>query len=180
LEQESKEEIMKALKLMLIIFIVLCSLNLTGYNINNNRQTSHHNMNNINNDILNKRSLSTNYINTKTEKFKQTIDIYDDTAINVHNINGSIKITGWDKNYLEIYAIKKTNRSFCELKKVLIDVNVEQGLTINTRNNSDDPEVVVNYVIKVPDKVYIGDVTTDDGKIIIKNVAGSLTTYKIK
>ena len=172
---------MKTLKFSLIIFIVLCNFNLTGYNMNSYRQSSHRNIKkNFNNEILKKRSLSTNYINTKTEKFKQTIDIYDDIGINVHNTNGSIKITGWDKNYLEIYVIKKTNKSYCELKKVLIDINVEKGLTIKTRNHSDDPKVVVNYEIKVPEKVYIGDITTDKGKIIIKNVAGSLSTYKTK
>ena len=171
---------MKTLKFVLIIFIVLCSFSLTGSNLNNYRQTSFRNIKNTNNDILNKRSLSANYINTKTERFKQTVDILDETAINVHNTNGSIKITGWDKNYLEVYAIKKTNKSCCELEKVHININVEKDLTIITRNHSDDPGVIVNYVIKVPDKVYIGDVTTNEGKIVIKNVAGSLTTYKIK
>jgi len=147
--------------------------------MNSYKQRSHRVINNINNDIYDKRSVLTNYINTKVEKFKKAFTVYDDTEINVHNTKGSIKITGWDKNYLEIYAIKKTNKSCCELKRVLIEINTRKGLTINTRNNSEDPGVVVNYEINVPDNVFIGKVTTNQGKIIIKNVAGSLTTYKL-
>ena len=44
------------------------------------------------------KSLITNYV------------IKPDQELNVYNLNGSIKVIGWDKNYIKITAIKKVFR----------------------------------------------------------------------
>ena len=92
---------------------------------------------------------------------KSTITNYaikSDQKLNVYNLNGSIKVIGWNKNYIKITANKKVFRKCCDLKDLHMTLNTINGLTIETINNSDDDRARIDYIINVPKNTLIGDI----------------------
>ena len=94
---------------------------------------------------------------------KSTITNYaikSDQKLNVYNLNGSIKVIGWNKSYIKITANKKVFRKCCDLEDLHMTLNTINGLTIETINNSYDKRARIDYVINVPQNTLIGDMFT--------------------
>ena len=52
------------------------------------------------------------------EEFRETYKLKSGSPLSVENTNGSISVTVWDKDYVDVYAVKKTRKDEDELKKV--------------------------------------------------------------
>ena len=107
---------------------------------------------------------------------KSTITNYaikSDQKLNVYNLNGSIKVIGWNKNYVKITAIKQVFRKCCDLDDLHMMINTINGLTIETINNSDDNRARINYVINIPKNTSIGDIFTR-GNIKFNNLPSDI------
>ena len=63
----------------------------------------------------------------KEEKNQQNFDIKAGEKIELININGSVIITGWDKQHVEMIAVKRTSKKEDELKKVNSTENIQIG-----------------------------------------------------
>lgn len=106
----------------------------------------------------------------QTEKIYKILKVDGDISLNVHNTNGSINISGWKKDYIEVSAVKETHKRSRELEKVEIVFSENNGFTIVTKNLDDDTDVIVNYIIRIPRNVNMGDIFTDRGQVIITNI----------
>ena len=42
------------------------------------------------------------------EEFRETYNVAAGSTVSVDTFNGSIEVSGWDKDYVEVYAVKKT------------------------------------------------------------------------
>ena len=163
--------------LFLLILALVISTSLAGLHfqdpININFKNNHAELNN------NTFSLSAQNL---TETFTRRYFIEEGNKINVYNIKGSIKFIGWDRDYIEVTVFKKANHHKCELDNVDIQVNYRDGLTIETINHANRSRVTVNYIIRIPQSVYIGEVLTK-GKIRWKNISESMkknSSYLVK
>src|SRR5215467_5608851 len=58
-----------------------------------------------------------------TEEFHKTVQITADGRISLENINGNVQITGWDRNEVQIDAVKSA-RDQQRLEEARIDVDV--------------------------------------------------------
>ncbi len=130
--------------------------------------------------------------NFEIEEFKETYEIEADTKLKVYNINGPIYINAWDKDYVEVHIIKKTKYTKDELKKVEIQITLDDDMIIKTEHLERKVRVSVNYEIRIPTNmlvVYIGNVNgkikldrtkgdtkliTTNGKIEVENVIGNI------
>ncbi|MCK4694820.1 MAG: hypothetical protein KAT74_03615 [Candidatus Cloacimonetes bacterium] len=161
---------------LFIVILLICSSS-AGLHfqdpININFKNNHAELNN------NTFSLSAQNL---TETFTNRYNIEEGNKINVYNIKGSIKFIGWDRDYVEVTAFKRANHHKCELDNVDIQVNYRDGLTIETINHANRSKVTVNYIIRIPRFIYIGEVLTK-GKIRWKNISESMkknSSYLVK
>ena len=106
----------------------------------------------------------------KEEKIQQIFDIQAGEKIELSNINGSVVITGWDKQQVEMNAVKRTSKKEDELNKVDIKVTEENGLKIETIHLEKKPKVSVNYELKVPQNVELNFIRSSNGSIKIEKV----------
>ena len=104
------------------------------------------------------------------ETFYQKLKVKENIFLNVFNRKGNIKIEGWDKNYLEIIAVKKCTENSEKLKHTFITISGENGLTIRTTSYGNNECAEVSYTIKVPKNVFIGQINTENGKVQIDNI----------
>lgn len=107
-----------------------------------------------------------------TKKFHQMYTVKPGTKIEVYNINGNIEISKWDKDEVEVNALKSTRVGKDELEKVKIDVTTNGDMEIRTKYLEKKAKVSVNYEIKVPTTVVVARVENSDGKIELRGTKG--------
>ena len=79
------------------------------------------------------------------------------------NINGSVQVEGWDRDEVEVRAVKTSQADSADPSKVKIEVeNRPTGVAVHTRYPADEGgEVAVEYHIRVPYRALLGiDVPT--------------------
>ncbi len=106
----------------------------------------------------------------KEEKIQQDFDIKAGEKIELININGSVIITGWNKQQVEMIAVKRTSKKEDELKKVGIKITENNGLKIETIHLKEKPKVSVNYELKVPRNVELKLIRSSNGSIKLEKV----------
>ncbi|MFQ6084634.1 MAG: DUF4097 domain-containing protein [Candidatus Aminicenantia bacterium] len=117
------------------------------------------------------------------EEFHKIVDLKKGGKLILENINGSITISSWDKNQVDIFAVKSTKEKYREeLKETEIEVHsTEDSLTIRTkylrrffiRSN----HVSVRYELKVPKEINLEKIKSVNGEINISDIIGSINTF---
>jgi len=85
------------------------------------------------------------------------------------NVNGTVRIEGWDKNEVEIRAVKTTPDNQSLLNRVAIDIESNpEGVSVSTRYpQQEGVEVAVDYVVHVPRHVQLSHVNNINGTVRI-------------
>ena len=156
------------MRVLILLLALLLSSNLLALShirpINSNsdfRENKHNQISVLENNKPYTKSTITNYA------------IKSDQKLNVYNLNGSIKVIGWNKNYIKITANKKVFRKCCDLEDLHMTLSTINGLTIETINNSDDDRARIDYVINGPQNTLIGDIFTR-GNIKFNNLPSNI------
>jgi Putative adhesin len=91
------------------------------------------------------------------------------------NINGSVQVDGWEREAVEVEAVKTARSNPSDLDRVQIDVRRAAGsIAVYTRYpEGDSVEVAVDYRIHVPYRVLLGGVETVNGSVTVRGVDGS-------
>jgi len=115
-----------------------------------------------------------------TREFTRTYPLRPDASFELTNVNGTVRIEGWDKNEVEIHAVKTTpdNETLLDLVAVEIDARPD-FLSISTRYPQEEGvEVAVDYVIHVPRRVQLVHVNNINGtvRVISSDSIGELHT----
>jgi hypothetical protein len=101
-------------------------------------------------------------------------------SFELNNVNGSVRIEGWDKNVVEIRAIKTSVGQQSLLDMVAIDVDARpDAVTVSTRYPQEEGvEVAVDYVIHVPRYAQLQHVNDINGtlRIFRSEAVGELHT----
>ena len=108
----------------------------------------------------------------ETEEFLMTYTVDAGTTLQVDNFNGAVNIHKWDKDVVEVYALKQTRYGRGELKNVDIEVSTGGVMTIETKRLTQNPRVSVNYEIKVPGDVIVDRVKTSNGVVGLDGTSG--------
>jgi hypothetical protein len=106
-----------------------------------------------------------------TREFAQTYPLSKDGSFVLNNVNGTVRIESWDKDVVEVRAVKTTPDKESNLDLVSIDVDSRpEALSISTRYPQEEGvEVAVDYVIHVPRHVQLNHVTTVNGTLRISD-----------
>ena len=106
--------------------------------------------------------------------FQQTYPLAAGGSFLLENVNGSVQVEGWDRNEVEVRAIKLTETNQDDIDHVKIDVDTEPGqVAVRTRYpQGQSGEVAVEYHVFVPNRVLLTGVGTVNGSVSVSGVDG--------
>ncbi len=123
-----------------------------------------------------------------TEEFHQTYPLSADGRIDLDNINGAVRITGWDRNEVKVDAIKYANsKEKLDDAQIKVDAGSsyvsirteyrEHDLTFNHfgRNNP----ATVEYTLMVPKNARLDEIKLVNGSLEIMGVRGDVDASSI-
>jgi hypothetical protein len=90
------------------------------------------------------------------------------------NVNGNVQVDGWDRDEVEVRAVKTAKNDQRDLEQVKIDVESQPGqVTVHTRYpKGEGVEVAVEYHIHVPYRALLDNVETVNGCVLVRGVDG--------
>jgi len=124
-----------------------------------------------------------------TRETTQTFPLKSDGSFELSNVNGTVRIEAWDKDVVEVRAVKTTTDKEAALDLVSIDVNSSpDALSISTRYpQQGGVEVAVEYTIHVPRHAHLNHLSTVNGTLRImdaesigdlRTVNGNIEVYE--
>jgi hypothetical protein len=96
--------------------------------------------------------------------------------VSVANVQGSIKVKGWDRARVQLTVEKTTTGDPTRLSEVEISVEPRgDAFHVETlyTGSSDEP-VVVDYTLRVPRQVWLESLRTVNGNILVREVEGAI------
>jgi len=92
----------------------------------------------------------------------------------LENVNGSVQVEGWDRDEVEVEAVKTADTDGQDLERVKIDVDSVPGqVSVHTRYpKGEGVEVAVEYHVHVPYRVLLGSIGTVNGSVLVRGVDG--------
>jgi len=115
-----------------------------------------------------------------TREFTRTFPLHADGSFELNNVNGTVRIEGWDKDEVEVRAVKTTPDSEALLDLVAIDIESKpNALSVSTRYPQEEGvEVAVDYVIHVPRHAQLSRINNINGtlRVVSSESIGDLHT----
>jgi len=108
------------------------------------------------------------------EEFHQTYPLAPNGRVILKNVNGAVRVTGWDRSEVQVNAVKKGDTQQ-DLDEARIEVN-SGGDMIDIRTRYPERErnhaASVEYSISVPRTAVLERINTVNGPVHIEGVAG--------
>jgi DUF4097 and DUF4098 domain-containing protein YvlB len=124
------------------------------------------------------------------EEFHQTYALAADGRVSLGNINGSVRVTGWDRNEVKVDAVKTAYRRD-RLDEAKIEVRADtSSIRIETQypyrsqtftdgeGRSNNP-ATVEYTLMVPRKARIDSIELINGNLDIDGISGDVKASSI-
>jgi hypothetical protein len=110
----------------------------------------------------------------ESEEFSRVLPLKSSGTFNLKNVNGSITITTWKEDKVDIKALKTTKGDPDKLKEVKIEVEATaNSVSVNTIfPRGKNIRVSVNYKVKVPQGVNLRKVKSTNGSVYITGPVG--------
>ena len=108
-----------------------------------------------------------------SKQFDQTYPLEPGGTFELQNVNGPVEVQGWDRNVVEVHAVKTAKRNEADLERVSIQVAAKpKAISVSTRYPQDEGvEVAVEYVIHVPHNAHVEHIGTINGTVVVAGVA---------
>jgi len=116
-----------------------------------------------------------------TRVFDQTYPLQPGGVFSLANVNGSVQVDGWDRNQVEVRAVKTALHNPQDLDRVQISVESDgERMAVSTHYpQGSGVEVTVEYHISVPYRVQLANVDTVNGDVHVRGVSGTGTLNSI-
>jgi DUF4097 and DUF4098 domain-containing protein YvlB len=107
-----------------------------------------------------------------SKEFNQSYQLQAGGTFELQNVNGTVEVQGWDKDVVEIHAVKTAKLKESDLERVSIEVNANSGsVSIATRYpQNEGVEVAVEYTIHVPHGAKVEHLGTVNGTLRVAGV----------
>src|SRR5215470_8127651 len=107
-----------------------------------------------------------------SQQFDQTYPLQPGGTFELQNVNGPVEVQGWDRDVVEVRAVKTAKRNEADLRRVTIEVEAKpKSISIMTHYPPDEGvEVAVEYVIHVPHTAHVEHVGTINGTLVVAGV----------
>ncbi|MGC1933413.1 MAG: DUF4097 family beta strand repeat-containing protein [Candidatus Acidiferrales bacterium] len=109
-----------------------------------------------------------------TEVFDQTYPLRAGGVFVLANTNGMVQVDGWDRDQVEVRAIKTALHDPQDLQRVQIDVQTDgDRIAVSTHYpRGSGVEVTVEYHIHVPYRIQLAALETVNGDVHVRGVSG--------
>lgn len=115
--------------------------------------------------------------NNVTEEFHKTVPLSTSGRVSLENVNGNVEITGWDKNEVQIDAVKSA-RDQQRLDEAKIEVEGSgDSIQIRTRypeGHTNDNPASVHYTVHVPAGAQLTKISLVNGSLDVSQVRGEV------
>jgi hypothetical protein len=107
-----------------------------------------------------------------SKEFHQSYPLQPGGALELQNVNGTVDVQGWDRNEVEVHAMKTAKHKESDLERVSIEVDAKpDAVAIATRYpQNEGVEVAVDYTIHVPHSARVEHIGTVNGTLRIAGV----------
>jgi hypothetical protein len=107
-----------------------------------------------------------------SKDFNQSYPLQRGGSLELQNVNGTVEVQGWDRNEVEVHAVKTAKQKESDLERVSIDVDARpDAVSIATRYpQNEGVEVAVDYTIHVPHGARLEHIGTVNGTLKIAGV----------
>ncbi len=107
--------------------------------------------------------------------FEQKFPLPSGGSFTLENVNGSVQVDGWEKEQVEVRAVKVAEGDPKEVERVKIEVESSpRNVVVRTRYpEGEGVEVSVDYHVHVPYRVLLGNVETVNGSVVVRGIEGS-------
>lgn len=112
---------------------------------------------------------------TSTQVFDQVYPLHAGGVFALANVNGGVQVEGWDREQVEVHAVKTALHDSEDLNSVHIDVQGDgEQLAVNTRYpQGSGVQVNVEYQIHVPYRLRWAEVSTVNGDVHLRGMSGA-------
>lgn len=109
-----------------------------------------------------------------SREFTKILPLSADGSFEINNVNGTVRIEGWDREEVEVRAVKSTPERESALDQVAIEIESSRdAVSISTRYPQDEGvEVAVDYVIHVPRHAQLNRVNNVNGTLRVMSSDG--------
>jgi hypothetical protein len=107
-----------------------------------------------------------------SKEFDRTYPLQPGGTFELQNVNGTVEVQGWDRNEIEVRAVKTAMQKESDLERVSIDVDAKPAaVSVTTRYpQNEGVEVAVEYTIHVPHGAHVEHIGTVNGTLRIAGV----------
>ena len=111
-----------------------------------------------------------------TQEFHRTVPLAADGRVSLSNINGDVEITGWNRNEVQIDAVKaaqdqqRLDNMRIEVESSSNSVDIETKFPGHTNNNPGG----VHYTLHVPQNARIDKVNLVNGSLTVQKLSGEI------
>jgi hypothetical protein len=107
-----------------------------------------------------------------SKEFNQSFPLQPGGTFELQNVNGTVDVQGWDRDVVEVHAVKTAKQKESDLDRVSIEVDARpDAVSIATRYpQNEGVEVAVEYTIHVPHGARLEHIGTVNGTLRISGV----------
>ncbi|HEU0369603.1 MAG TPA: hypothetical protein VFR42_10350, partial [Candidatus Acidoferrum sp.] len=108
-----------------------------------------------------------------SKEFNQSYTLQPGGTFELQNVNGTVEVQGWDKDEVEVHAVKTAKVRESDLERVAIDVHAQANrIAVLTRYpQNEGVEVAVEYTIHVPHGAKVEHLGTVNGTLRVAGVS---------
>src|ERR1700726_1581648 len=107
-----------------------------------------------------------------SKEFNQSYPLQPGGSFELQNVNGTVDVQGWDRDEIEVHAVKTAKHKESDLELVSIDVDAKpEGVSVTTRYpQNEGVEVAVEYTVHVPRRAHVEHLGTVNGTLRVAGV----------
>jgi hypothetical protein len=107
-----------------------------------------------------------------SKEFNQTYPLQPGGSFELQNVNGTVDVQTWDRDVVEVRAVKTAKHKESDLDLVSIDVDAKPGaVAVTTRYpQNEGVDVNVEYVVHVPHCAHVERLGTVNGTLRVAGV----------
>ncbi len=108
----------------------------------------------------------------ESKDFHQSYPLRPGGTFELQNVNGPVEVQGWDRDVIEIDAVKVAREKESDLDRVSIEVDAKpEDVSVITRYpQNEGVEVAVEYTVRVPHTARVEHIGTVNGTLKIAGV----------
>jgi DUF4097 and DUF4098 domain-containing protein YvlB len=118
---------------------------------------------------------------TDTEEFHKSYPLNADGIFALSNVNGEVKVRGWDQNTVQVDAVKSSDgREYLQELRIVVSAS-PSSIIVDTKypEHMNNRNARVDYTVSIPKGARIRKLDLVNGTLTIEGVRGDITASNV-